>query len=485
MKNFFQVSSVVLLATLSVLMSGCDKDFDAPPGPSDQPIVANTSIASLKALHTVSGQMDEITDDIIISALVTANDKSGNLYKELFIEDSSGAIKLLLDATGLHASYPVGRRVYIYCKGLWISDDNGLMLLGTRAVVSGTPSLEGILNSDIPKYVKGGSIGNPVVPTTVTFGQLGTGMQDPYIGRLIKLEGYEFTVRDTSKTYSDTSVYRSDRNDTIQNCSGTKTIIRTSAYADFAAVNVPDGNGDLTAIYTVYRTTKQFVIRDTSDVPFYGPRCGSTPPPLNTRISISALRALYSAGPQKITTPTSIEGVVISDAASKNISTGSVVLQQGNAGIVVYFGGTVPFSVGDSLILDITNDSLITYRGYLQVKKASFGVYPLTFGTQRTVAPQVKTIAQINAALSLPLFDPGNFENTLVKVVNASASGNATFSGSNTLTDNTGSITLYTSASALFSGNALPTGSLSWTGYTQNYNQTTKELILRNAGDVQ
>ena len=163
----------------------------------------------------------------------------------------------------------------------------------------------------------------------------------------------------------------------------------------------------------------------------------------------------------------------------------AVVLQQGNAGIIVYFGGTIPYNIGDSLVIDITNDSLIYYRGYLEVKKASSGVLPPTFGTGRTVVPQVKTIAEINTALSLPLYDPGNIENTLVKVVSAAASGNATFSGSNTLTDNTGTITLYTSATALFSGNALPTGSLSWTGYTQNYNQTTKELLLRNAADVQ
>lgn len=485
MNKFLQLAAVVLLAGASVIWAGCEKEYDAPPGPSDLPIVANTSIASLKALHTVPGQLDSITDDIIISGIVTANDESGNFYKELYIEDTSGAIRLLLEATGLYASYPVGRRVYIYCKGLSISDYNGLMMLGSLAVVSGIPSIQGIVGTEIANHVKGGSINNPVVPTTVTLTQLGTGMQDPYLGRLIKMEGFEFTPRDTSKTYSDISAYRSTTNDSIQNCSGAKTIIRTSAYANFAAVNVPDGNGDLTAIYTVYRTTKQFIIRDTSDVVFYGPRCGTVPPPASTRISIDSLRRRYINGNQKITTPTSIEGVVISDAANKNISTGGVILQQGNSGIVVYIGGTIPYNIGDSLILDITNDSLIYYRGYLELKRAAYGVYPPTFGSGRTIVPQTKTIAQVNTALSLPLYDPGNIENTLVKIVDATASGNATFSGNNTLTDNSGTITLYTSASALFSGNPLPTGPKTWTGYTQNYNQTTKEIIIRNPNDVQ
>jgi hypothetical protein len=278
MTRIFNLFISILFVAAMGSMSSCKKTFDAPPGASDLPIVANTTIASLKALHTVPGQMDIVADDIIISGIVTANDSTGNFYKELYIEDSTGAIHLKLEQTSLYLTYPVGRRVYVYCKHLWLSDDNNLMMLGSRAVVNGVPSLQGILGSEIDKYVKAGSIGNPVVPTVVTLSQLGTNMQNPYIGRLIKLEGFEFTPRDTLKTFSDTSVYKSDQNDTIQNCAGEKTIIRTSAYANFAAVPVPKGKGDLTAIYTVFRTTKQFIVRSTADVAFNNPRCGALPP---------------------------------------------------------------------------------------------------------------------------------------------------------------------------------------------------------------
>jgi len=268
-----------LLLTAVFLSGGCKKDYDSPPGPADLDITPNATIAQLKAIHKTSGQLDAITDDLIISGIVTANDKSGNLYKEIYIEDSTGAIKIMLDATGLYTNYPVGRRVYVYCKGLYISDYNRLMQLGSRVVVSGVPSMEGILSSDIVKYVKAGSINNPVVPTTVTLGQLGTNMSDNYIGRLVKLEGYEVSVADTLKTWADTSAYRADQNINVQGCeANTKTIIRTSGYAKFAGLSVPRGNGSLTAIYTVYNSTKQFVIRDTADVQFKGPRCGALPP---------------------------------------------------------------------------------------------------------------------------------------------------------------------------------------------------------------
>lgn len=278
MNKIINIITAVFFIGSAVFMSSCNKTFDQPPGPADQPIVANSTIAQMKALHTVPGQMDEITDDIIISGIVTANDESGNLYKQIYVEDTSGAIMVMLNATGLYTNYPVGRRVYIYCKGLYISDYNNMMQLGIRQVVGGTPTMEAILSTDIPNHIKVGSINNPVTPTVVTLGQLQTNMQNPYIGRLIKLQGFEFVPGDTSITYSDTSVYRADQNDSIQDCAGARTIIRTSAYADFAGVKVPRGNGDLTAIYTVYRTTKQFIIRNPGDVNFYGPRCGELPP---------------------------------------------------------------------------------------------------------------------------------------------------------------------------------------------------------------
>ena len=270
--------SVVAFLALSGSFSACKKSFDEPPGPTDPQIVANTTIATLKSLHTVSGQLDLVSDNIIVSGIVTANDKSGNLYKEIYVEDSTGAIKLLLDVTGLYATYPIGRRIFILVKGLYLSDDAGNILLGSRAVVSGIPSLRGILSTEIPNYVKAGSILNPVVPTVVTISQLGTNMQNPFIGRLIQLQGYEFSPSDTTFTYGDTSFYKADRNINIQNCNNSRAIIRSSAYSNFAPLRVPNGNGNLTAIYTVFRTTKQFVIRDTADVQFNNPRCGALPP---------------------------------------------------------------------------------------------------------------------------------------------------------------------------------------------------------------
>ncbi len=271
MNKIFKLMTAVMMVLTAVTFSACKKSFDNPPGAGDPDIVANTSIKALKAMHTSSGAYDVITSDLIISGVVVADDKSGNLYKQLYIQDATGGLQILLDANSLYGTYPVGRKIFIRCKDLCISDYNGLMALGVKATVGGLPSQEGIPGNLISRYVLGGSINNPVVPKVVTLAQLGTNMQDQYLGTLIQLNGWEFA--DTTLTHSDTSAYKSTQNLDIKNCATEQVIIRTSAYANFAAKKVPGGNGNVVAVYTVFGATKQLIIRDENDVQLNGPRC--------------------------------------------------------------------------------------------------------------------------------------------------------------------------------------------------------------------
>ena len=72
MNKIFKLMTVVLLVAAAGTFSACKKSFDNPPGAADPNIVANTSIKSLKALHTFAGAYDIITSDLIISGVVVA-----------------------------------------------------------------------------------------------------------------------------------------------------------------------------------------------------------------------------------------------------------------------------------------------------------------------------------------------------------------------------------------------------------------------------
>ncbi len=479
------VSAILLTAAIITLGISCKKQFDAPPGYVPTVITANTTIKQLKALLTASGSVAQITTDAIIKGIVIGDDKSGNLFKSIVIQDATGGILIRMEGNSLYTSYPAGQEVFVKCKGLYLGDYNRLIQIGGGIDNSGTtPGVTTIPAAIFSETVIKGSANNVIQPKVVTVADLTTDLQDSLQNRLIKLEGFEFAAADTTKTYANaTTNPPGSVNFVLKNCAGNSITLRNSGFADFAGINVPKGNGSIVAIYTVFGNTKQLTIRDTSDLKFTTARCsgGTPPPPTGTVTKLVDLRAMYSGTDIKITASTAITGIVISDAASKNINKSSVIIQDGNSGINVFFGSsvTVNYSVGDSIVLDITGDSLIKFRGSLEVKAAS-AHYAAAVATGKTVTPATVTLAQLNTALGTPLGNASNIEYTLVKIVDAAATGTpATFSGSKTLTDASGNIVLFTTSAATFSADALPASAKTWTGYGYFFN-STKELSIRN-----
>ena len=233
------------------------------------------------------------------------------------------------------------------------------------------------------------------------------------------------------------------------------------------------------------------LLRDISDVKFDSTRCGGVPTPINPggRVTIASVRAQYTGTNIKLTSSASIAGIVTSDAASKNISAGSFIIQDASgAAVTVYAGGTITYSIGDSIVLDITNDSLLNYRGSLELKTPFGFALPTPSATGRVVTPLVKTIAEINTALSTPLQSATNLDLVLVKIIGATATGGTTYSVTTpatiSLADGSGSMTMFTSSTSTFGATTLPTGVHSWTGHSKMY-YSTKEFVLRNTGDVQ
>lgn len=264
-------SSVAALALLCLIAS-CKKKYEEPPLTGEPGIVANTSIRDLKARYTTQGTTLAITDDVVIEGVVNMDDKSGNYYQQISIQDSTGGILLRLAGSNLNTSYPVGRKLYVKAKGLYLGDYGRMIQLG-----GGVDSVQGgvtLLTANLQdQHIIKGALNQSLTPKVVAFSQLGTTLQDPYVNTLIKLENVEFSTADTSKNYADATA---SGNRTVQGCtspSTNKLTLRTSDFASFATLPVANGNGDITGIYSLFNTTKQLTIRDTTDVRFYGARC--------------------------------------------------------------------------------------------------------------------------------------------------------------------------------------------------------------------
>ena len=506
MNKFIKISFSAIMFTVAVLTiaSSCKKQFDAPPADvAAAKLTPNYTIAQLKAKHTVSGNIERIdsSSDIIIRAIVIADDKSGNYYKTLVIQDSTGGLALLVNGSSLYNTFPIGREVFIKCNGLYLGDYNNQIQMGGGIQTGSTSSLADIPSAILEKNVFKGTLNNVVVPKDVLPAQLTTTMQDKYQNTLIRLTNVEFDWHDTTKTFASAGITSpSAASFNLKYCASLSSpnsdpgiALRTSNYANFASTPLPTGNGTIVAIYSVYTRYKQLAIRDASDVQFSGSRCGSGGSGggggTGTLTTLSHIRSLYTGSDILLSTAYKVTGVVISDAANKNINKSTVIIQDGATGISIYFGSTVAYNIGDSVVIDITGDSLLKFRGSLQIKAVPSQLSPAV-ATNRTVTPNIVTINQLNTAMALPLSTGTHIENTLIKILNATASGSpATYGGNKTLTDVTGNLVLRTSTTAsgpaTFAASPLPTGAKTWTGYCNFFNTTPQFQIRNPALDVQ
>ena len=117
---------IITIILISVSFSACvRKKFSDPENTNNvnPGISYYKTIAELKSGMGSSGYK-EIKDNILISGVVIADDRNGNFYKQIIIDDGTAAMPILLDAYNLYNDF---RSHYIlhnfqksYKWNLWI-----------------------------------------------------------------------------------------------------------------------------------------------------------------------------------------------------------------------------------------------------------------------------------------------------------------------------------------------------------------------------
>lgn len=463
----------LLLSTLLIVPACVDLTFDEPPLDGEDPgLTANTTIAELKSLLVPPAAFRAIDQDIIIKGVVVADDRSGNFFNSFILQDATGGIDVRISIGNAYNFFPIGREIFIKCKGLVLGDNNGVVQLGGYTYTeNGNVRLGSIVNTGA--FIFRGKKGVDPEPRIRTINSLTAAD----ITTLVKLEDVEFATADAGQLYADAAGLRT-LNRTVKDCNGNTITLRTSGYATFAVDVTPTGRGSITAIYSIFGTTKQLFIRDLNDVQMEGPRCGAgggggTGGEL---ITIAALRAAFTGAATTGPAGKSIEGVVISDRTTASVDTRNIVVQDATGGIVVRFTAAHNFALGEKVSIAVGGQELSEFRGLLQLNNVAPGA-AVSRGAGTLPSPRVATVAQINANMEA-------WESTLVKVENATLSGGTggTYSGSVNVADGTGSLVMFTRSAATFSGQSYPSGTVSITALVSQFD--TPQIIIRNPSDV-
>ena len=269
MKNNSSIFSAFLLLLLTACCCmACFKKAAYAIPIQDQVGDSLISIKQLKRLHMM-GEVESIRHEWMLEAVVIANDEYDNWYKSIVIQDSTAGIMLLLDGQSLYQDYPVGARIRLRLKDLLLSDYRRMIqLVGAVDSSSGSLITGGIPVPLFKQHIQIVQDNSPVVPLNVQFRNLHDSLQ----GRLIQLSGIEFSASDTAQTFADKK-NKTGASRALKFCTGGTIYLRTSGYADFAGGAIPNGNGTIVGVYSVFNTEKQLLLRHPDDILFTQPRC--------------------------------------------------------------------------------------------------------------------------------------------------------------------------------------------------------------------
>ncbi|MBS7371657.1 MAG: DUF5689 domain-containing protein [Prevotella sp.] len=265
------------IAITSMGLAACmDKDWEAPQ--FDEPLYGNNSImkeegdkvitiGELKEKYSslINASTDgvkEITDDWQLQVVVNGNDEGGNLYKQISVQDPTGAIIVGINASNLYPYMPVGQQLLINLKGLHIGGYRKQAQIG--ALYNGSI---GRMDTDVweqhVRLLKKGEIEAKV--DTVDFDE----NADKYIlsGRIVKLSGVTISGEGTQVLAPEDGSVALSSNCANRLINGKSSLVlRTSSYSKFANRAIPKGKADVYGVCTRYNNTWQILMRTESDL---------------------------------------------------------------------------------------------------------------------------------------------------------------------------------------------------------------------------
>ncbi|MCD6556603.1 MAG: OB-fold nucleic acid binding domain-containing protein [Bacteroidales bacterium] len=266
MNKYIKIISIFSISLMFILSACINYKFEEPKKAVYNPGISETStINELKALHT--DELTLIDTDVVIKGTVIANDKSGNIYKAIYIQDSTAGIQISLNAYELHNQFHVGDLIYVKCRGLYLGEYGGQVQLGADYEGAVGRIEEPLIND----YLIKSDGGSPVVPKEL---DISAAIGNSLINEIVIIKNVQFTLNELGGTYAD-GVNHIDFDRHIEDCDGKSMIVRTSGYADFANDSLPEGIGTITAVLTKYNSDYQLIIRNVDEVKMNDTRCGA------------------------------------------------------------------------------------------------------------------------------------------------------------------------------------------------------------------
>ncbi|WP_299777601.1 DUF5689 domain-containing protein [uncultured Formosa sp.] len=285
-RNINRILTVLLLVGLMSCVQ--DDDFSVPKHLNEdenealntilegieEGTITEISIASLKQ-QFVAGEVIPFVSNSVVKGYVTSSDKTGNFYKEVYIQDQpsnpTAAINIVLNQVDSYNQFNLGREIYVSLQDLYLGETASEVLAIGGAEDGSRVGL--LTENQIKTHVFRSSETIEITPLNLNFSDI----NENYIGMFIAIDNVEFPENLEGQSYFN-AIDDFDTQLKMQRCEGfgyEEFILETSSFSSFKNEILPTLNGTIKGIISKSYGGDDFVLllNDTKDVILNNPRC--------------------------------------------------------------------------------------------------------------------------------------------------------------------------------------------------------------------
>ncbi len=254
------VLNLLSLTLLALVFNSCvrDTDYETPEISCTEPAIDPSSMTDIAAVLSNWHALNQAPNDrnvlefaaadadpVYLTGYVVSKDKTGNFYKELFIQDDltdpQHAVKLAIDQRSLFTRYDRGRKLYVKLNGLGLNKVHGEYVIGN---VDGS-DIRPILPNDADKNILRGCTPGVVQAKLINSPN---DITDDMIGMYVQFDNMQFDLSEVGQTFVDPA----DSYDThrlMKSCADDSELkLETSTFASFKDALLPEKAGSVKGI---------------------------------------------------------------------------------------------------------------------------------------------------------------------------------------------------------------------------------------------
>ena len=254
-----------------IILSACIKSrtFESPESFCISEFIANTTYAEVKALYI--DETIQIQENLIIEGYVISSDEQGNFFSVLHFQNHpvnpTEGFQIEIDVRDTHLRYPVGSKIYIKLKGLYLGKSKDVFKIGGVFTSFGNVSVGRLPAAVVNQHIFLSCDEKTIVqPVRVSIDNL----QEKLTNILVQFDNLEIVEEELGLPYA---VESKETERILNDCNDAKITLLNSGFSEFQSELLPHKNGSIVGVLNREKENYRLAIRSLEDINFTNERC--------------------------------------------------------------------------------------------------------------------------------------------------------------------------------------------------------------------